>query len=145
MLATLPRKELQALCKKHGIKANQKTSVLVEALQSVIGEESASETPAKAADQRPVEASAPVDLKAELEAKSRRELQDLCKEHGLKASGKTVSLVERLLERMVRLSRANPPRCRHARRDPVLSDAANPRRRWLNLVYSVHTRAGGRL
>lgn len=101
-LEALSRKELQALCKEHGIKANQKTAVLVDALQSVIGGDAGAGAAAKEEDQRQVEASERRDIQGELQAKSRRELQDMCKDHGLKAAGKTDALVQRLVEHLVR-------------------------------------------
>jgi len=102
-IQSMRRNELQALAKQHGIRANQKSTVLMEQLCKIIGNDDA-----KSATTAPV---APEDKtdnqntispqtldKDYVTSATRKELQALCKQNGIRANQKSAVLREELLK-----------------------------------------------
>jgi len=100
-LEALPRRELQALAKQSGLRANQKSSVLIAQLS---GRNGGVWPPAGVAG-------APVDLPAaedeDLRLLSRRELQEVAKRRGVRANAKSSEIIS-ALESLRHADRAAP-------------------------------------
>ena len=95
-LTTLSRKELQALAKKHGVKANGKTVDMLAALEAKLGGGAPAAAAPKKSKSKSKAAAPKASASGDLTTLSRKELQTLSKKHGLKASGKTVDMLAAL-------------------------------------------------
>ena len=98
-IENLSRKELQALAKERGIKANSKSKILIEKLQNWFEKENKENV--VASGEAPVKKQKKSTFKfndSELHLLSRKELQKMCKENSIRANQNTEDLVKSLRE-----------------------------------------------
>ena len=96
-IENLSRKELQSLAKEKGIKANAKTKVLVEKLVMWFeqNKENEVETKKKKTPKKTPKKKTKTPKKTkDLNSMTRKELQNLCKDNGIRANQKTSKLLE---------------------------------------------------
>jgi hypothetical protein len=92
-LNALSRRELQALAKQAGLRANQKSADLIASLQ---GETVVAPTTPAHVSSHTAQASSAPELPADLTALSRKALQELAKQMGVRANQKTLDMIAAL-------------------------------------------------
>jgi len=94
-IENLSRKKLQSLAKERGIKANAKSKVLVEKLVMWFEQNKENEVETKKSKTPKKKTKTPKKTK-DLNSMTRKELQNLCKDNGIRANQKTSKLLEML-------------------------------------------------
>ena len=98
-IENLSRKELQSLAKEKGIKANAKSKVLVEKLVMWFEQNKENEVETKKTKTPKKKTKTPKKMSSktkDLNSMTRKELQNLCKDNGIRANLKTSKLLEML-------------------------------------------------
>ena len=95
-IQNLSRKELQALAKERGIKANSKSKVLIDKLSNWFEENKENEEKPVKTKKTKTRGDKKNEDYNDLDSMSRKDLQNLCKTNGIRANQKTSDLLKHL-------------------------------------------------